>query len=113
MVRAPSAHLACTAGKAIYCGLPLAGNVPELESLIRRVDETGIAFMPEFARRCYPATLRLKELLATSLGPPGFLLGFSRLFGFDRYAVPGPSTEPRRRPCSSIRGAFLSTGVHS
>ena len=28
----------------------------------------GSSFMPEFARRCYPATLRLKELLATHAG---------------------------------------------
>ena len=62
------AHLACAAGKAVYCGLPLAGDQAELESLIQRVDETGIAFMPEFARRCYPATLRLKELLGDLAG---------------------------------------------
>ena len=49
--------------------------------------------MPEFARRCYPATLRLKELLATELGPPRLVLGHSRLYGFDRYAVPGPTTQ--------------------
>ena len=100
-------HLACAAGKAVYCALPLAGNVPELESLIRRVDETGIAFMPEFARRCYPATLRLKELLATSLGPPRLVLGFSRLFGFDRYAVPGPSTQTAPAPLLIDPGSFL------
>jgi len=101
------AHLACAAGKAIYCGLPLAGDQAELESLIQRVDETGIAFMPEFARRCYPATLRLKELLATSLGPPRLILGHSRLFGFDRYAVPGPTTQISPAPLLIDPGSFL------
>ena len=60
--------------------------------------------MPEFARRCYPATLRLKELLATSLGPPRLILGHSRLFGFDRYAVPGPDHPDRSRPAADRPG---------
>jgi predicted dehydrogenase len=101
------AHLACAAGKAVYCGLPLAGDLAELETLTRRVDETGILFMPEFARRCYPATLRLKELLATSLGPPRLILGHSRLFGFDRYAIPGPTTQIAPAPLLIDPGSYL------
>jgi predicted dehydrogenase len=101
------AHLACAAGKAIYCGLPLAGDLAELETLTRRVDESGIVFMPEFARRCYPATLRLKELLATSLGPPRLILGHSRLFGFDRYALPGPTTQIAPAPLLLDPGSYL------
>ena len=62
--------LACAAGKAVYCALPLADDLVELESLAKRIEQSGIAFMPEFARRCYPATLRLKELLAAQLGAP-------------------------------------------
>ena len=49
--------------------------------------------MPEFARRFYPTTLRLRELLATRLGPPRLVIGQGRLFGFDRYGQPGPSTQ--------------------
>ena len=101
------AHLACDAGKAVYCGLPLAGNLTELEALTRRVDQAGIVFMPEFARRCYPATLRLKELLATSLGPPRLILGHTRLFGFDRYAVPGPATQIAPAPLLIDPGSYL------
>ena len=63
--------------------------------------------MPEFARRCYPATLRLKELLATSLGSPRLVLGHSRLFGFDRYAVPGPTTQISPAPLLIDPGSFL------
>ena len=48
--------LACAAGKAVYCALPLTDDLVELEDLATRIDQTGIAFMPEFARRCYPAT---------------------------------------------------------
>jgi predicted dehydrogenase len=101
------AHLACSAGKAVYCGLPLAGDPAELEKLARRVEETGIVFMPEFARRCYPATLRLKELLATTMGTPRLILGHSRLFGFDRYAVPGPTTQIAPAPLSIDPGSYL------
>jgi predicted dehydrogenase len=101
------AHLACAAGKAVYCGLPLAGDLTELESLAKRVDDTGIVFMPEFARRCYPATLRLKELLVTLLGPPRLILGFSRLFGYDRYALPGPATQIAPAPLLIDPGSYL------
>ena len=31
---------------------------------------SGVAFMAEFPRRLFPATLRLKELIATRLGKP-------------------------------------------
>jgi predicted dehydrogenase len=99
--------LACDARKGVYCGLPLAGSSDELEGLARRVDKAGIAFMPEFARRCYPATLRLKELLATTLGPPRLILGQSRLFGFDRYAVPGPTTQLAPAPLLVDPGSYL------
>ena len=63
-------RLACTAGKPVYSALPLADDLAELEMLAKLVEKSGIVLMPEFARRCYPATLRLKELLATQLGPP-------------------------------------------
>jgi predicted dehydrogenase len=100
-------ELACAARKAVYCALPLAGDLAELESLAERVERSGIAFMPEFARRCYPATLRLKELLATQLGPPRLIVGHSRLFGFDRYAVPGPTTQIAPAPLCVDPGSYL------
>ncbi len=99
--------LACAAGKAVYCALPLAADLVELESLAKQVDQSGIAFMPEFARRCYPATLRLKELLATQLGPARLIIGHSRLYGFDRYAVPGPTTQIAPAPLLIDPGSYL------
>ena len=44
-----------------------------VEHLRERVDQAGIAFMAEFAQRLAPATLRLKELIATRLGAPRLL----------------------------------------
>jgi predicted dehydrogenase len=99
--------LACAAGKAVYCALPLTDDLAEVEALATRIDQSGIAFMPEFARRCYPATLRLKELLATHLGAPRLIVGHSRLFGFDRYALPGPTTQIAPAPLLIDPGSFL------
>ena len=99
--------LACAAGKPVYCALPLADDLAELESLAKLVEQSGIVFMPEFARRCYPATLRLKELLATQLGPPRLVVGHSRLYGFDRYAVPGPTTQIAPAPLLIDPGSYL------
>jgi predicted dehydrogenase len=99
--------LACAAKKPVYCALPLADDLAELETLARLVEQSGIVFMPEFARRCYPATLRLKELLATQLGPPRLVLGHTRLYGFDRYAIPGPATQITPAALSIDPGSYL------
>ena len=99
--------LACAARKPVYCALPLADDLTELESLADLVEQSGIVFMPEFARRCYPATLRLKELLATHLGPPRLIVGHTRLYGFDRYAVPGPTTQIAPAPLLIDPGSYL------
>jgi predicted dehydrogenase len=86
-------ELACAARKPIYCALPIAGCLEDLERIDGLVRGSGVAFMPEFARRFYPTSLRLRELLATRLGPPRLVIGQGRLFGFDRYGQPGPSTQ--------------------
>jgi predicted dehydrogenase len=99
--------LACAAGKPVYCALPLADELTELESLAKQIEQSGIVFMPEFARRCYPATLRLKELLATELGPPRLVVGHTRLYGFDRYAIPGPTTQIAPAPLTVDPGSYL------
>jgi predicted dehydrogenase len=99
--------LACGAGKPVYCALPLADDLDELETLVQLVEGSGLVFMPEFARRCYPATLRLKELLATEMGLPRLVLGHSRLYGFDRYALPGPTTQIAPAPLLIDPGSYL------
>jgi predicted dehydrogenase len=86
-------EIACALGKPIYCALPLAGEYGELERLDPLIRASGVPFMPEFARRFYPTSLRLRELLATKLGLPRLVIGHGRLFGFDRYGQPGPSTQ--------------------
>jgi len=86
---------ACESRKAVYCaaGLDLE---PESARLIkRRVEESGITFMAEFPRRQAPATLRLKELIATVLGEPRLL------FCHQRSAV--KRTVPPQTHCSASR----------
>jgi predicted dehydrogenase len=101
------AELASAAGKPIYCALPTANDPLGLESLATSVRARGTAFMPELARRFYPATLRLRELLATKLGPPRLILGQSRLYGFDRYGPPGPTTQLVPAPLAIDPGSYL------
>ncbi len=66
-------HAACEFGKAVYCAAAIELKDEEASDLRRRVEESGIAFMAEFPCRLSPATLRLKELIATRLGEPGLL----------------------------------------
>ncbi|GAF98460.1 unnamed protein product, partial [marine sediment metagenome] len=61
---------ACDSGKAVYFGLGLDMPPDEVQRIRHRVEEAGIAFVAEFPRRQSPATLRLKELIATTLGSP-------------------------------------------
>jgi predicted dehydrogenase len=70
---------ACDAGKAIYCATSINLNAEQARQIKQRVDSAGIAFVAEFPRRHTPATLRLKELIATRLGEPRLLFAHSRL----------------------------------
>ncbi|HLA84093.1 MAG TPA: Gfo/Idh/MocA family oxidoreductase [Thermoguttaceae bacterium] len=70
---------ACAAGKAVYCGAELDLPLAEAQRIRRCAEERGVAFMAEFVRRHAPATLRLKELIATHLGPPQLLFSHHRL----------------------------------
>ncbi|MFO0870986.1 MAG: Gfo/Idh/MocA family oxidoreductase [Pirellulales bacterium] len=70
---------ACDAGKAVYCADALDLDVDQSRTIRQRVDASGVAFMAEFPRRLYPATLRLKELIATRLGQPRLMFCHQRM----------------------------------
>jgi len=59
---------ACDHGKAVYSAISLPFDADEAALVRKRVEESGIAFMAELPRRHAPATVRLKELIATRLG---------------------------------------------
>lgn len=66
-------YAACEAGKAIYCASAFDLQPAQADDVRRRVEAGGVAFMAEFPRRLAPATVRLKELIATRLGKPRLL----------------------------------------
>lgn len=64
---------ACDAGKALYCSASFDFDPVQAKRIKERVEGSGIAFLAEFPRRHSPATIRLKELIATQLGAPRLL----------------------------------------
>lgn len=70
---------ACDAGKAVYCAAALDLEPGQAGDIKSRVEKSGIAFMAEFPRRQSPATLRLKELIATRLGAVRLVFCHQRL----------------------------------
>lgn len=70
---------ACRHGKAIYWAGGLDFDPIEDVGFKTAVEDAGIAFMASFPRRFAPATLRLKELIATHLGSPRLLFCHKRL----------------------------------
>jgi predicted dehydrogenase len=69
---------ACDSGKAVYCAVGLDLDPAEAQQIKSRVEESGIAFVAEFARRQAPATIRLRELIASRLGAPRLLFCHQR-----------------------------------
>lgn len=70
---------ACEAGKAVYWAADLNFETSETLEVKCLIDRSGVAFMAEFPRRFAPATLRLKELIATQLGKPKLIFCHKRL----------------------------------
>lgn len=85
---------ACDAVKAVYCAAGLELGIDEAQSIKQRVEESGIAFVAEFPRRQAPATLRLRELIASRLGAPRLLFCHQRSVAdspASSYSGPQPS----------------------
>ncbi len=72
---------ACDYGKAVFCASALELETDETRKVRDRIERSGIAFTLELPRRFMPATLRLKELIATHLGAPQMLFCHERLSG--------------------------------
>jgi predicted dehydrogenase len=70
---------ACDAGKAIYSAAAFDIALEQVKQIRDRVDKAGVAFMAELPFRHAPATLRLKELIATKLGQPRLLFCHLRM----------------------------------
>ncbi len=90
---------ACESGKAVYCAAGLDLDPDEAQLIKRRVEEAGIAFVAEFPRRQAPATIRLKELIASRLGTPRLLFCHQRSVA----DAPANHTSGRKSPHPTFR----------
>ena len=70
---------ACEAGKAVYSSAALDVTPDQALEIHQRIESSGVAFMAELPRRHAPATIRLKELIATRLGQPHLLFCHQRM----------------------------------
>ncbi len=70
---------ASESGKAVYWASALNLDLEQAHQIKQHIETSGIAFVAEFPRRLAPATLRLKELIATKLGAPRLLFCHHRL----------------------------------
>lgn len=70
---------ACEAGKAVYSSAALDVSAGQALEMRQRIEKSGVAFMAELPRRHAPATVRLKELMATRLGKPRLLFCHERM----------------------------------
>jgi predicted dehydrogenase len=85
---------ACDSGKAVYCATGLDLDAEEAQEVKARVERSGVAFMAEFPRRHAPATVRLKELIATELGTPRLVFCHQRSSARTRNHYPPGSRKP-------------------
>jgi predicted dehydrogenase len=69
---------ACDAGKAVFACGGLDTDLAQAQDLKARIEQAGIAFMTESQSRFMPATIRLKELIATRLGKPKLVFAHQR-----------------------------------
>lgn len=87
---------ACEFGKAIYSSVAFDLAPEQVEDIARRIDASGVAFMTELPRRYAPATIRLKELIATRLGTPRLL------FCHERHSIEQQTDRLRRGQYCSV-----------
>jgi len=88
---------ACESGKPIYCAAAFDLVCEEAEVLKQRVTQARIPFVAELLCREAPATVRLKELVATRLGRPRLVFCHLRLDTARSDRLPGCSVQRRLR----------------
>ena len=82
---------ACQAGKAVYWAAGLDFDPHRQNAVLRAIEQSGVSFMAELPRRFAPATLRLKELIATRLGPPRLIRVHRQSISDQTPGDPGPT----------------------
>lgn len=82
---------ACQAGKAVYWGAGLDFDPHRQHAVRHAIEQSGVSFMAELPRRFAPATLRLKELIATRLGAPRLIRVHRQSIGDNKPGCEGPT----------------------
>ena len=96
---------ACEAGKAVYASVTFDLVPEQLNAISQRINRSGVAFMAELPRRFAPATMRLKELIATRLGPPKLI------FCHQRHSVENQQNRLRKGNYCSVAWRNLMEAV--
>ncbi len=95
--------------RPIYCAAALDMEPRRASEIKDRVEKSGVAFMAELPRRHSPATLRLKELIATTLGEPRLVFCHERQKRMDGNGATLVSTSlSDGRPRSARVGGLVS-----
>ena len=94
--------LLLTAGRLVLLAGPVDPGDDRLDALAARAASAGTVVVPDLARRFAPATLRLRELIATTLGPVHAV----RLVA--PRPEPAPLQESYRQPADADRFAKLA-----
>ena len=77
---------ACQAGKAVYWAAGLDFDAKSKPDVRGQIERSGVSFMAELPCRFAPATIRLKELIATHLGAPKLIRVHRQNIASDRPA---------------------------
>ncbi|HSG72719.1 MAG TPA: Gfo/Idh/MocA family oxidoreductase [Planctomycetaceae bacterium] len=86
----PALKFLCEARKPAYIAGSLGHEIPTIGEIHLLALSEGLTFVPEFSRRYTPATIRLRELIATKLGQPERIICEARLpHPTKRDTVPG------------------------
>jgi predicted dehydrogenase len=89
----PALKFLCEARKPAYIAGSMGHEIPTIGEIHLLALSEGLTFVPEFSRRYTPATIRLRELIATKLGVPRGIVCEARLpHPNERDAVPGQAS---------------------
>lgn len=107
----PLIRAAADAGRAILCEKPLAVSASEGEAIAAHVAKTGVPFMQSFPKRLDPATVALRDIVAS--GDLGDLTMIRVRHGHSHGLNPDFRTAWFVDPAKSGGGTLLDEGIHA
>lgn len=118
-------NVAIESGRSVYVVLPRELDRDALAAIHAQARQSGVFVMPELRLRYMPATLRLRELIATDLGPVQSVTVASRsselpdidrvethLCDWSRVVVGSPVRSVESHPVTTGSGDWRETTLH-